>query len=126
MKTSRTFGWFLRGIFSGVLGCSTFLAVLNPALGGLDLLRPRSLHRISVDPRIGGGISYFDKVLERYRGADSVSLKSASGVYVGRCYFTDHPMKPVASVVVVTNEQKSAHGPLADGEVRFVPLVDRS
>lgn len=34
-------------------------------------------------------------------------------------------MKPVASLVVVTKELGSRHGPLADKEVRFVPLVDR-
>jgi len=78
-----------------------------------------------VDPRTGAGITYFDKVLESYRSAESISLKSASGVYVGRCYYTDHPMKPVASLVVVTKELGSRHGPLANNEVRFIPLVDR-
>lgn len=91
----------------------------------MDLLRPRSLHRISVDPRVGAGLTYFDKALEAYRKSDSVPLKSASGIYVGRCYFSDHPMKPVASLVVIQTDQFAHHGPLASGEVRFIPLVDR-
>lgn len=104
---------------------SFLIAISSQAFGALDLLRPRALHRISVDPRTGAGITYFDKVLESYRSAESVSLKSASGVYVGRCYYTDHPMKPVASLVVVTKEPGSRHGPLAHDEVRLIPLVDR-
>lgn len=112
-------------IFIGLLSFGMMTIVSLPTFGALDLLRPRTLHRISVDPRTGAGITYFDKVLESYRSAESISLKSASGVYVGRCYYTDHPMKPVASLVVVTKELGSRHGPLANDEVRFIPLVDR-
>lgn len=97
----------------------------DSASAGLDLLRPRPIHRISVDPRTGAGQTYFDLALEAYRRGASFDPGKVSGIYIGRCYYADSPMKPVASLVVISQDDQTLHGPGTNRYSRLVPLVDR-
>lgn len=90
----------------------------------LDLLRPRPLHRLSVEPQVGAGVTYFDQVVDAYRAGEGVPLRSIRGVYLGRCYYTDHPMKPVAALAIATMDGEKTAGPLG-AALRLIPLVDR-
>lgn len=90
----------------------------------LDLLRPRPLYRQAVEPQVGAGVTYFDQVIDAYRAGESVPLRSVRGVYAGRCYYADHPMKPVAALAIATSDTKQATGPLSSAR-RLIPLVDR-
>jgi hypothetical protein len=103
----------------------SFFAEFNHALAKLDLLRPRPIHRISVDPRTGGGQTFFDLALESYRRGGSFDPSKVFGVYIGRCYYADSPMRPVASLVVISQEDAALHGPGTNRYSRLVPLVDR-
>lgn len=90
----------------------------------LDLLRPRPLHRLSVEPQVGAGVTYFDQVVDAYRAGEGVPLRSVRGVYTGRCYYADHPMKPVAAIAVAATDDERAAGPFGSA-LRLIPLVDR-
>ena len=90
----------------------------------LDLLRPRPLHRLSVEPHAGAGMTYFDQVIDAYRAGEGVPLRSIRGVYAGRCYYADHPMKPVAALAVAAIDGEKAAGPLGTAP-RLIPLADR-
>jgi hypothetical protein len=105
----------------------SFAFMLPPefAQAELDLLRPRSLHRVNVDPRTGAGQTYFELAQSSYRRGISFNPKTLAGVYVGRCYYADSPMKAVASLVVVTKDDAAVHGPGTQDYSRIVPLVDR-
>jgi hypothetical protein len=125
MKNQRFKSSLMSLVFTLIPLNAFLLAFPGAAWAKLDLLRPRPIHRISVDPRTGTGQTYFDLAMEAYRRGTSFDPDKVSGVYIGRCYYADSPMKPVASLVVVTQDDETLHGPGASRYPRLVPLVDR-
>ena len=99
---------------------------LPAAFAGIELLTPSSLGKIPFDLEDQQATA-LELVKREWSKAKTFPEKSVDGIYEGRCYFRDRPNQPAATLLVVTDQIKNAHGILKGISERksIMQIVDR-
>lgn len=97
----------------------------------IQLLLPASLQRQPVDPLLDKGRTPEHVLQKQFTQARGLSIRELNGIYPGRCYYFDSPTTPVASVLVVGENDPARLGSVLgpafnSGDYRMItPLVAR-
>lgn len=93
--------------------CTVLIVLTSPRDAGakIETVFPSLTGRSSLDHSEQTATGY-EMIKNIWPGAKTLSDKSIQGWYEGRCYSRDRPNQPVASLLVVSQQDSNLHGDL--------------